>query len=891
MGKATGSLALLHSIEAENIDNGWPLVERQNIIDFWDNEIFNGPLNGEYKCFLLCGNGGMGKSFCCDWYLHNIRSDFKQFIYYDFDLHKEDVTAGDILLKWVKLIVANNNKYRFNSFTFTYNQYEKVLGKTEKSLRREMIQNNDVVNGLLELISMGNSVVSSSLKIAEISARTVKKLFDQNKEFYKLVYSCEDITVLEKLLVVAFCKDMEENLQLAEYFPFVFFIDTYESYVSSNRAYTKKDGWIESIISALPNCIWIIASREIPEWQMVQIDQHFNLGPINADDAFKEIFEHAKIFDESVRSIIQKKSAGNPYYIQRLVKEYLTSDEKLYEEKSDVILVAERILRYMDDETSTLAYALSYLENWDSNYLHDYTSYLGLNGISMSTLCKAGVIHDNHIDKHVSVCLQEAIDIDLLKSIFTYFKDKINIDDADYYSRNRYLKSLLILYKHDSVLYEDEVEGNLARWSNMAGKKLFDAFEKEFLPFWDNINKGDKLYIPCLIVYRVFLDSAENKNDIWKTIQPDVEDEIYDFVTHDNSYLDTVLLNYSYIGAWDYADRIINYINNTSDIKELDEIDRLCRLRALINYYSRKGEWDKAFKVYEFLNDIEVTELNAISYITVMYEMLAVIMDVRDIAFHKEEMEKAYMLGQKYLKDGSILKHYINNEYLMHHNKWGNGEDTSELAWDEYRYTRSFYTESMVEGIADAKLNLLWRLYDNEKYDELYPIADEVASLYSKYPLRCEQAFLGMRIIIPQALLRQKKYELAIKETDSNLPYVDKLPENMMKVKIIFRAGYIYWNVAMANNNDIVYLKKANKFYIEAIKLGKKIWGDDAIQLQQMYYQLANVKFYMLEDKQPAINMLEKSIDIYKKFYGDDYPEKEDILKLLSIFKQHVKNN
>ena len=74
-----------------------------------------------------------GEKFFFEQYLktiHNKQSEFNEYVYYDFERQGEnDVSIANILLSWVGLIGERNSRYRFDSYIFTYNQYQKKIRK------------------------------------------------------------------------------------------------------------------------------------------------------------------------------------------------------------------------------------------------------------------------------------------------------------------------------------------------------------------------------------------------------------------------------------------------------------------------------------------------------------------------------------------------------------------------------------------------------------------------------------------------------------------------------------------------------------------------------------------------------------------------------------------
>lgn len=304
------------------------------------------------------GFGGIGKTALLRKLTEELVHLNSNAIYTHINFENTDHHRPSNALLQMKKDLHQRYKIQFRSFELAYSVFWKKLNPgfipnakesvlpflDEGSLLEKVISELDVVPYF--------SIVPPLLKKIEEAFTSHPSWSNESKEILK---SLEEKSILETedLLLFYFKEDLSRHINTKNMsHPFVIFFDSYELLCHSsqkNRSRFSID-WVQHLIGALPNILWVIGSRDQISWPGVSCSlKTHHLKELPNDDRLR-FLQSCGIDCEDLLHHIARSSYGVPYYLDLMVDMYQKSSQSNFtiDDSNSTLEVSQKYLYCLD---------------------------------------------------------------------------------------------------------------------------------------------------------------------------------------------------------------------------------------------------------------------------------------------------------------------------------------------------------------------------------------------------------------------------------------------------------------------------------------------------------------------------------------------------------------
>lgn len=472
-------------------------VDRENYRnDFWyshyipmKNKIENGVEQNKCDIIHFYGDPGVGKTALINKLKKEMdeQSPNGQGDYLYFDFHGFSGELYDLIQK---LILDLRKKFKFE---FPLTEYASMKISVEfkdtaplSRSFRDVIQNNrgvGLIRTIIKRTSLGNIIYTITDVIDYIEknydigfVRTIKKQL-QDKAFKESVNYMRKMNashILEKIHVF-FAIDLKMNL-IKRGKPFVIFLDTFDQYICVNETQQKeKDWWLrnhnDGIILAVPNVIWVIASRSgldkvenvgLDSWKSFEIDEQ-KINFFDKDNSIK-LVKSEGLSDCEVDENFSRISKCSPFFLNLLVQLFYSIEpntllkEGFFSNTCDFTGILKYYFSLFDLKVQKLISVLAlFEEGWSSEMIlkiREKLPYFVQEIYEQIIHNKILVIHSKENDCYfiisylkniTSNVLDEAEKQEVYQIIMNYYANNLDRNTSPYEQLNKLIKFTLVI--------------------------------------------------------------------------------------------------------------------------------------------------------------------------------------------------------------------------------------------------------------------------------------------------------------------------------------------------------------------------------------------------------------------------------------------------------------
>ncbi|MEM9671383.1 MAG: tetratricopeptide repeat protein [Bacteroidota bacterium] len=249
----------------------------------------------------------------------------------------------------------------------------------EHEVAKDIIK--DIAETALDWTTLG--LVSKVGKLLEKNIPKIQRWWqERGNEELKALSRMEKPSEIAGALPYFLALDIQAYLQTHPDRQAIFFLDTYEKLIGDRRSekeWRNYDDWVRTLISELPQAVWVLGGREKLRWEELhpseewkgQIEQHL-IGDLSETDA-RLFLTSCKIKQPDIVQRIITSYVGLPFFLDLMVDIYQEVAQSRNPEPKDFPErheeVYERFLRHITQAEADTFKILSCLQNWDSELL------------------------------------------------------------------------------------------------------------------------------------------------------------------------------------------------------------------------------------------------------------------------------------------------------------------------------------------------------------------------------------------------------------------------------------------------------------------------------------------------------------------------------------------
>lgn len=617
------------------------------------------------------GVGGIGKSSLLRQIVSELKENEAYYCLYDFETAQDPKTV----LSLIKKKLEESYKFDFPIFDLALYCYARKIGEDPakpevKSLVEKSRTLSFILNTVNDIPVVG--LASSIFKWADEGLAVLKNNSNKYKKDLEELENEEPQDTYNRLPYY-FAQDLAANMEKLDK-PLVILLDTYEKLVNEvkSEGYAlMQDYWLrndDGPIVQVPGVLWVIAGREKIKWGENDkdwnetLDQHI-LGDLSFDDA-NDFLKEAGIVEESLRNDIYNLTNGTPVYLDICVStyEYLkNNDEKISIDKfgNDVDILVERLIRYMDNQSSEITYMLSVIGNWDDDLIFDIGPKI-LPSFSISLYEKI---------KNLSYIIRENDKYYMHQTVRNIFKKKCPIMLA-----NKTLENMNIYYLN-YIVDHDVLDDNYVN--------CLDSYTNVFLEYTNSENLNQQVVNLDAVLYSIDYSLDKKKKEIL--------DRTYSYIIKNFPKCE-----YLYCLELQYAGYYLYHSDFKSSIEKCYEtIDKLINERILdydnmlniSNYLRSMKGIVNINKVNEFINFVNIIPVpgnndNAQSLLLMLANLSFAKNDYETAIKYYDQADSEMDKNMRFLMLTEILLTKLNNETLSEREK-EYAQELEELFNDE----------------------------------------------------------------------------------------------------------------------------------------------------------------------------------------------------------------
>lgn len=897
------------------------------------------------------GVGGIGKSTLLRKITKELEEEKALFAFFDFETAQDAKTV----LTLIKNQLEQKAAFQFPIFDLALYTYARKIGEnTDKPEVKSLVEKSKPLSFLVDVLNEIPLIgmASTLFKLADSGLAIIKN----NKTKYKSdLIRLESETPEEtyKRLPYYFSQDLATNLEKADK-PLVILLDTYEKLVNEIKAegYSlMQDAWLrsdEGPILQVPGVLWILAGREKIKWGEYDKDweetlnQHI-LGDLSFKDA-NDFLQEAGIEEETLRKKIYDLTHGTPVYLDICVSTYEILKENgeaitINKFGKNVDVLVERFIRYMDAQSSEIAYVLSQIGNWTDELIQEVgykilpnfslTLYEKIKGLSF-IFCENGKYYMHKTVR--DILRRECPDIICqttmgeMENYYGKYLMKQSVLDKDYISNiDNYFNAAVINF----VLTEDEdIISSISQVIDHLLKKfLVDRVDQNLNYIYPLLKKDyadvKSMYILDLDYSDMLIRQGKTAAGIKlyeKVLQEMMAKKGFDFLC-----LQRIAINMNHYRTIatnkKLASDFLNYVKNY-DLKKVERHDEpgfmniiynieanLCEVLSLyeeafdLYLKASKGNEDNAYRpTMSILSVLSLMTQHDIFYkstecVELIEKMIAENSTIDPNYFNAMLTLTAWYV--KKIKNSEKALYWVNQAEEYYHKMYGDDHvfDSEDNLIRSKLVVLDMANKPELKSYAEAMQKIVVENYNSEnievelllikllEYIDLKERRQLIEKLYQKYT----QGKVNINNIykIAYELTKTDEGGLIQKFVDTIYGAIEKegLNENNINIyqNVLRCVNYIN-NNSIAKDYDYLEQKIDN-----CIKYYQDKYGSDSDMVLGAMKQKADFYLYIGEYEK-AIAVFEKQYDICKKQYGEDSLECANINNNIAYAYSNIEN-
>lgn len=746
-------------------------TNRDDLIHIFQNKLSIKNVTS-YDVIVFYGIGGIGKTSLCE-QLENITTNQETTMCSRVDFGLSYMGAKINFITDLLIILRNSFKMKYNveflSYELAYAMYLKKIACdfTFNSKTFPFLEEGGIVADVISVLGE-QSFLCLPFKFARILELGNRRF----KEWYKK-RGCKELELFSQLTVeqmleylpVFFANDLKDFIKMSSTKAVIFF-DSYEAFLDSDSGYynkCEKERWIRSLISELPDVLWIVFSREklnwgeLPDWTNV-LDQH--MVREFSDQYASHFLQSCGISSKDIQNKIISISTV-PFYLDLSIDAYEKmhvkgADTSEWIDVKDEIRLFERFIKYLSLQEIETLKILAVTRGWDL-YLFKYLiieNATGYPATAFKSLFSFSFIYEEYEGYWTMHQLIRA------SFLSTYDEEQLKVYHKSIFD---YYQMILVNINEKSICQND-VRALVEAFYH--GKNIMNA--KSFYLWFESIAciflKGG-MWGVCYPLYVEMVDFLEKKLEINHVYLGDLHNR-----------LGSIL---KWLGRYDIAETY--YINALSIYEKSSNCnyDRICKIKSgLGELYKSKGCYEQAEsflrEVIEIKNKFnfndDIDKMNSLNCLALVLES-------------KGKYDEAECLFRE------SIKMHVNKFGLIHS---ATGASYNNLATvykskSEYRKAMKFYHKAL--AICEKVLGF--------NHPDIGTITNNIAIV-------CQvlEQYEEAEVFYTRALnIRKEKLGL-------NHPYIGTIINNMAVLKV--------------NINDY---DNADNLYNQAFEISKKTLG------------------------------------------------------------------
>jgi len=286
---------------------------------------------------MYYGVGGIGKSRLQTHLMERLGRRANKYLLARLDFEDDGLALSPLqALDALRFQLRKDYKVSFNTYDIAYLIYWKKANPRikleDQSLK--IFEHSDIPIGIaeatLDLATFG--LVSNTGKLLEKSVPAVKKWWmERGNQELAVLNRMEKPSEIARALPYFLALDIQDYLQKHPDQQAVFFLDTYEKLIGdkrSEKAWRDYDNWVRSLVSELPQAVWVLGGREKLRWEELhaseewkgQVEQHL-VGDLSETDA-RSFLSSCNIEQPDIVERILASYAGSPFFLNLMVDIY-----------------------------------------------------------------------------------------------------------------------------------------------------------------------------------------------------------------------------------------------------------------------------------------------------------------------------------------------------------------------------------------------------------------------------------------------------------------------------------------------------------------------------------------------------------------------------------------
>lgn len=676
--------------------------------DRYTNAFRNFFKTGKGGVVLISGEGGSGKSEILSTIRLMPEIAQAETVYTSLDFTVKANIDKELGLLALRNELIKHYKVNFNFFDITY-ALLLIRTNPNRKLERELdvYANSRIINEILGVTgAIGKEFINKLYFSIERAKPTITDWWEKGgaTEFNKLTNATPES--IRKAFIIAWTKDLINALDGRR---LVLIFDSFEHIYSDNSEKSKNsDAWVKELIELLPNAIFVLSGRELPNWET----KPSNLLELKAENFTKEdvnkLADSAGIKDTNTRNTVYSAARGDKLDTCLLLQglKALKKSEKREPKSDDIQYGSNEAKLFYTAELSPAEKDITGILSvcrYFNKEIFDYLVDEFLSGTSKITYGDYTMLQ--HVDTGLGVdgvylkrpyreCIYASLNSDQKDNfhlaMFNFYMKKIDKDKGSFRSLSFYHNSLECFYHAKAAL-----DG--------------EGFTDWFMEFHSKYYSGDKLGLWILL----HSQTTEYLKGLMGMINP--------FTAGSMEKLAQLYINTEEYGKAETMLR--RMVNIREKLGGDDNPDTIRSRNKLASVYKAKGDYQSAIEIIK-----TNVEAKTKSQGEENPEMLKYMRNLAILSFKNKDYKEAANLGERSLQ---MHARTLGKEHSQTLNAMTELAEIYELAGDSRKAYELYYDaltirEKTLGGnhpeTAKSISLLAFFFYRRGEYDEAEPL-------------------------------------------------------------------------------------------------------------------------------------------------------------------------